>query len=82
VRAALLLCRGELLLSKEALKADSPDQVVQMLTELGLFDEAIELALSSKLASSAYCLASMIEAFSGGNRGFENSGSSLFWSQK
>lgn len=34
-----------------------------MLTELGYLDQAIEIALSLKLTSSAYCLSKIIETF-------------------
>lgn len=61
VQKALLLCQGSIALSSEALHSSSPDEVVQMLTELGRLDEAIEIGLVLELPSSAYCLARMIK---------------------
>lgn len=70
VQRALLLSHGEAILCQSDLRAqiggdegmgEYIDQVVEMLTELGHYDEAIEIALSCKSDSSAYCLSKMIE---------------------
>ena len=69
VRRTLLLSHGEVILSEHDLRAqfvgddgqgEYVDQVVEMLTELGHYDEAIEIALSFQRDSSAYCLSKMV----------------------
>ena len=77
---ALLLCRGRLLLGQEGLYAHEPNEVVEMLTELGLLDIAIEIGLSLKLPSSAYCLSKMIEVFKSKNK--ENLATSVQWNKE
>lgn len=70
VQKALLLSHGEMILCGSDLKAQASaddeggeyvDQVVEMLAELGHYDEAMEIALSWESDSSAYCLSKMIE---------------------
>ena len=77
VQKALLLSHGEMILCQNDLKAQMSgedndgeyvDQVVEMLTELGHYDEAMEIALSCKSNSSAYCLSKMIEVANRNNQ--------------